>query len=166
MPQQRIHPRVLVILRQVPAVIGQQHGFGAGIHFAAAPRCAHGLQRRGRLQRQLRDRVLRPREVALRRVLVEEGDQTIGGHTFNAQAVLGVALQFVGVGKPGVGQQEGSVIVEAVVLACRQLLPQAHRLRHPPGLARDEIGARLVPIGRAVSRILRLCGKRQGCGGQ
>ena len=150
LPQECIHARVLVVLREAAAVNHQERIFGRRIHLAATPRGAGDVESRLWAHSLQRERIARAREVGFRRVFVEERHQTIGRHGIGLQPVFGEALQLVRVGEARIGEQEVRVVTEAVPVARGQLLPEAYRLRHASGRLRDQVGARPVPIGRAV----------------
>ncbi len=150
LPQQGIHPRIVVIRGQVLTVHAGDGGFGHFAHLPAAPGLAGERGGPGRIAAGKGQRVMGDGEVGDRRVAVEEGQNRLVRHEFAAQTLFGAGAQRGLFREAGVGEQEAGIALERQFRAAilEQLLPAADFRSHRAGPFGHKGGAGIVPCDR------------------
>ena len=145
-PQQRIHPRIVIVRRQRCGKLGEQCSLCSIAHRSAAPGSAgHGLCV-WTAQCGKGEGILRPGLIGEGRepVKISRHPAWLGITTF--QCAFGPATQLGFLGKPRIAQQEAGIIGETELVGTGQQLPALDRLRHIALRRGAQLRARLIPF--------------------
>jgi 4-hydroxybenzoyl-CoA thioesterase len=165
-PQQRIHPRIVIVQRETCTINREQGRFCGRAHRAAAP-CFEGNSRTfGPAYAGKRQRILRARRVGQRRIAIKECNQPTRIDLIGRRTPFGISPQLGFVRKARIVENESRVIVEAEACRSGELLPAIDRLRHWSRLPCDKVSAVAVPFAgflrgqRGGSSHQLTCGER------
>ncbi len=141
LPQQRVHPRIVIFRTEAGAVKTLQIGFGRAAHRAAAPGILGNGEGLGAVLRRQRERVARLGGVGQRWIAVEKGDQRLGADRVAVERGLGALLEHSLLWKAGMGGDEIGIGAKVKILLSAQVVPALDRLGHPRGLHGNHVRA-------------------------